>query len=331
MEKYSQFRDRGSGISPFIPSTTPTSTLSTLVHGALFLFRLPFFLSYSAFFFLVLDHLPKFLIPQVARKLLLWTLLGIPGIWWVDLQLDGVKRGSLSQQPSSRFPGNARRSVIAAQFTSPIDALYLAAIFDPIFTISYPNTRKVQRISLLRAIFLALSPPVLSPPPPSSLTTLRALVEKYPHRVIAVFPEMSTTNGKGILPFSPSLVSAPADAHIFPVSMRYTPPDITTPVPGSYGSFLWNLLSRPTHLIRVRIAEGVTNRSAAATNGDTLAHDIIAGGGGDEINDARLTPEEQALLDKVAEALARLARNKRVGLTLRDKTAFIEAWSKGKK
>ncbi|KAI1390669.1 uncharacterized protein F4822DRAFT_394057 [Hypoxylon trugodes] len=335
MEKYSQFRDRGSGISPFIPSSTPRSTLSTILHSFLFLFRLPLFLSYSALFFLILDNLPTFLVPQVARKLMLWTFLGIPGIWWVDLQLDGVKRGSLSQQPSSRFPGNAQRSIIAAQFTSPIDALYLAAIFDPVFTVSYPGTRKVQRVSLLRAILLALSPPVLTPPSPRNLTTIRALVEQYPQRVIAVFPEMTTTNGKGILPFSPSLVSAPADAHIFPVSMRYTPPDITTPVPGAYLSFLWNLLSRPTHLIRVRIAEGVTNNSAAETNGvngsdnEIAPSDDEAGEGEDD--DAHLTPEERALLDKIADALARLARNKRVGLSLRDKAAFIEAWKKGKK
>ncbi|KAI1411860.1 hypothetical protein F5Y13DRAFT_51846 [Hypoxylon sp. FL1857] len=327
MEKYSQFRDRGSGISPFIPSTTPTSTVTKLLHGTLFLFRLPLFLSYSVVFFLVLDHLPSFIIPQFARKLLLWTFLGIPGIWWVDLQLDGVKRGSLSQQPSSRFPGNARRSVIAAQFTSPIDALYLAAIFDPIFTVSYPNTRKVQRVSLLRAILLAFSPPVLSPPSPNNLTTLRALVKQNPHRVIAVFPEMTTTNGKGIMPFSPSLLTAPADAQIFPVSMRYTPPDITTPVPGAYLSFLWNLLSRPTHLIRVRIAEGVSNNSAAETNGGSVASSSTDRAGGDE----EVTPEEQALLDKISDALARLARNKRVGLTLRDKAAFIEAWNKGRK
>ncbi|KAI0884155.1 uncharacterized protein GGS22DRAFT_164977 [Annulohypoxylon maeteangense] len=326
MEKYSQFRDRGSGISPFIPSTTPTSPVSKLLHGVLFLFRLPFFLGYSAFFFLFLDHLPSLLIPQVVRKLLLWTLLGIPGIWWVDLQLDGVKRGSLSQQPSTRFPGNARRSIIAAQFTSPVDALYLAAIFDPIFTISYPGTRKVQRVSLFRAILLALAPPTSTPSNYNNLTTLRALVDQNPHRVIAVFPEMTTTNGKGILPFSPSLLSAPADAHIFPVSMRYTPPDITTPVPGAYLSFLWNLLGRPTHLIRVRIAEGVTNDSGATTNGDTPL-----GSEGEEVDGERLTGEEQRLLDKIAEALARLARNKRVGLTLKDKAAFIEAWNKGRK
>ncbi|KAI1464545.1 uncharacterized protein F4812DRAFT_159222 [Daldinia caldariorum] len=334
MEKYSQFRDRGSGISPFIPSSTPSSTLSSLVHVALFLFRLPLFLSYSALFFLFLDNFPSFLIPQVLRKLLLWTFLGIPGIWWVDLQLDGVKRGSLSQQPSSRFPGNTNRSIIAAQFTSPIDALYLAAIFDPVFTVSFPGTRKVQRVSLLRAILLALSPPTLSPPPPQNLTTLRALVDQYPHRVIAVFPEMSTTNGKGILPFSPSLLSAPADAKIFPISIRYTPPDITTPIPGAYVSFLWKLLSRPTHLIRVRIAESVSNYSAAAPpsdDGPARGFDPRDRPGDEDVDGDPLAPDERALLDKVADDLARLARNKRVGLTLRDKAAFVSAWNKGKR
>lgn len=323
MEKYSQFRDRGSGISPFIPPSTPTSTFYTLVRSAVFLFRLPIFLTYCAVYFLFLAHLP---LPLAFRKLLLWGMLGIPGIWWVDLQLDGVKRGSLSQQPKSRVPHP--RSIIAAQFTSPVDALYLAAIFNPVFTISYPGTRKVQRISLFRAITLALSPPVSEPSSTAKLTTLRALVGQNPHRIIAVFPEMSTTNGKGILPLSPSLCSAPADVKIFPISMRYTPPDITTPVPGAYASFLWNLLSRPTHCIRVRIAEGITGASSVL---EGLVNGTVAEEASDGEHGADLTPEEKRVIDQVGEALARLARNKRVGLSLRDKAAFVEAWNQGRK
>lgn len=244
----------------------------------------------------------------------------------MDLQLDGVKRGSLSQQPPSRVPHP--RSVIAAQFTSPVDALYLAAIFDPIFTISYPHTRKVQRISLFRAVTLALSPPTLEPPPGVRLTTVRALVEQNPHRVVAVFPEMSTTNGKGILPFSPSLLSAPVGVKIFPVSMRYTPPDITTPIAGAYATFLWNLLSRPTHCIRVRIADAVTNTSAS---GSLVDGDSEKADDGYTQHEEDLIPDEKRVIDHVSEDLARLARNKRVGLTLRDKSAFIGAWSKGRK
>ncbi|KAK9780351.1 putative Phospholipid/glycerol acyltransferase domain-containing protein [Seiridium cardinale] len=323
MEKYSQFRDRGSGVSPFLPHVTPVSIPTRFWHMVIFCFRLPIFLFYVACYFLLLTHLP---LPVVFRKLLLWGMLGIPGIWWVDLQLDGVKRGHLHEQPAERVPHPG--SIIAAQFTSPIDALYLAAIFDPIFTISYPGTQKVQQISLLGAIFLALAPVRLQPPNRNRLTTLRKLREDYPHRVIAVFPECSTTNGKGLLPLSTSLLGAPADAKIFPISLRYTPQDITTPIPGTYFSFLWNLLSKPTHCIRVRIAEAVTNK-AELSNG----FEVLEDEGEEEYDDDEepTTPEGRKLLDHIAETLARLARNKRVGLTLRDKAAFVEAWTKGRK
>ncbi|KAI1438306.1 hypothetical protein GGR50DRAFT_487869 [Xylaria sp. CBS 124048] len=325
MEKYSQFRDKGSGISPFLPILTPVSIPTKIIGLGLFMIRLPLLIAYCLVYFLVLDHLPVPKIAQFTRKLQLWTILGIPGIWWVDLQLDGVRRGSLSRQPESRFP--RRHAVIAAQFTSPVDAIYLAAIFDPIFVISYPGTRKVQRISLFRAMTQALAPPPQSTSiPRTGLTTVGALVNENPHRVIAVFPEMTTTNGKGILPLSHSLLTCPSDARIFPVSIRYTPADITTPIPGAWLSFLWNLLSKPTHYIRVRVAEGVANTSSAV-NG---SH----GGEEEEAEEERgedgLTSAEARLLDHVGDSLARLARNKRVALTVRDKAAFVEAAVKGK-
>ncbi|KAK1770706.1 hypothetical protein QBC33DRAFT_609276 [Phialemonium atrogriseum] len=326
MEKYSQFRDKGSGVSPFIPISSPTTALWTVLHVLIFLFRLPFFVAYTAFYFIVLHHLP---LPVFARKLLLWGMMGIPGIWWVDLQLDGVKRGHLSSQPPERVPHPG--SVIAASFTSPIDALYLAAVFDPIFTVSRPGSRKVRRVGLARAVALALSPAQFSgldddAPRGTTTTDLRALARRHPGRVIAVFPECATTNGRGILPFSPSLLAAPAAAPVFPVSIRYTPADITTPVPGlaAWVAFLWKLLSRPTHCIRVRIAEGV-RVVAAPGDGDGEGE-----GEGEEAT-GDVTSQERRVLDRIAEALARLGRNKRVGLTLRDKARFVEAWRRGRK
>ena len=269
----------------------------------------------------------------MVRKLLLWGVMGIPGIWWVDLQLDGVKRGSLSQQPPSRVPHP--RSVIAASFTSPIDALYLAAVFDPIFTISYPGTRQVRRVGLLRAAAAALSPAQLlpNPPPPErhELTDLRALLARYPDRVIAVFPECGTTNGKGVLPFSPSLLAVPGGVRIFPVSLRYAPADITTPVPGAWATFLWKLLGRPTHSLRVRIAEGVYNTGEAASEAARAEASGVDARSAGAAGGSSVGAEEQRVLDRVAEALARLGRSKRVGLTLRDKAAFVDAWKKAKK
>ncbi|KKY37710.1 putative acyltransferase [Diaporthe ampelina] len=334
MEKFSQFRDRGSGISPFIPHSSPSSTPAKLLHLTLFVFRLPFLLSYVAFYFLLAQHIP--FLPQALNKLLVWGLLAIPQIWWGDLQLDGVKRGSLSQQPPGRMPSAPPASLIAASFTSPVDAVYLAAVFDPIFTISYPRSRKVSKVGLWGAIWHALSPSQLrAGPPADGLTTLDALLAENPGRVVAVFPECATTNGQGILPFSPSLLTAPAEAKIFPVSIRYASPAITTPVPGAWASFLWRLLSRPTHVMRIRIAEAVYNTAGAVNGvGEASGVDVPArsegnragGSGGGE--HTKITAEERRVLDRVAENLARLGRNKRVGLTVEDKAKFVEAWKR---
>lgn len=270
-------------------------------------------------------------------------ILGIPGIWWIDLQIDGVKKGSLAKKHEGRVPEPS--NIIASSFTSPIDSLYLAAIFDPIFTVSYPHTRQVEYISLFGAILRALQKPQEYPSKNAKLTDLKTLVAEHPKRVIVVFPECTTTNGRGILPFSPSLLTAPPKTKIFPISLRYTPPDITTPVPGQYWPFLWNLLSQPTHCIRVRIAEVVYNTSKTKDSGadkkdkyltnfmDTLGEDSSMTSSTDTLGSfneltGEVSEDERKVLDRVGEALARLGRVKRVGLTVKDKLAFVEAWSK---
>jgi 1-acylglycerol-3-phosphate O-acyltransferase len=233
--------------------------------------------------------------------------------------------------------------------TSPIDAVYLAAIFNPVFTASYPNCRKVEHLSLLQAILRFFYFPRATPPPNASMVDPSTLLERYPSRPVVMFPECTTTNGRGILPLSHSLIAVPANIKIYPVSVRYTPADITTPIPGSYLTFLWSLLSRPTHCIRVRIAECVVrsgmNRIDDASlpiprtkstqgsnsidtpgNGAATQRDPVMGGGLNMV----FSHGEQAVLDSVGDALARLARAKRVGLGVQDKQAFIGMWAKSR-
>jgi len=357
MEKYSQFRDRGlysqeisaeyganiliigSGIAPFFPVPSEAAGIYLPIHIFLFLFKLPFLFTISATYFLFLQWFP---LGSLLKKAILWMILGIPGIWWIDLQIDGVKKGSLAKKHEGRVPEPS--NVIASSFTSPIDSLYLAAIFDPIFTVSYPHTRQVEYISLFGAMLRAFSKPKEYPSKGAKMTDLKTLLANHPQRAIVVFPESTTTNGKGILPFSPSLLTTPAGTKIFPISLRYSPADITTPVPGQYWTFFWNLLSHPTHCIRVRIAEVIYNTSKPTdekkdrylTNVlDTMAEDSAMTSSTDTLasvgEQVELSAEEKRILDKVGEALARLGRVKRVGLTVRDKTAFIDAWSSRKR
>jgi 1-acyl-sn-glycerol-3-phosphate acyltransferase len=151
---------------------------------------------------------------------------------------------------AGQLPGPG--SIIASSYTSPLDVLYLAAIFDPIFTQSFPNSRNVQVLSLERALASCFA---LPPAEPENTISLAELVAANPRRVIVVFPECTTSNGKGVLRLSPSLLSASKGTSIFPVSLRYSPADVVTPIPGWLESikFFWTLFSRQTHSIRVRI------------------------------------------------------------------------------
>lgn len=243
-----------------------------------------------------------------------------------------VPQSSLSKQQQARLPQPG--SVIAASFTSPIDAVYLAAIFDPVFTASYPDTRQVEHISLLQAIFRALSQPASRPDPGTKLVDVSTLVEKYPKRPIVIFPECTTTNSRAVLPLSHSLLGVPPETKIFPVSLRYTPVDVVTPLPRTYISFLWNLLSKPTHCIRVRIAESVMGgRSAmdtqpAFSTRKSTYHTNYLDTLGQEDPDGGVTASEKALLNQVGESLARLGRVKRVGLGVKEKQDFVRMWTK---
>jgi hypothetical protein len=264
-------------------------------------------------------------------------MLGIPGIWWVDLQIDGVKRGSLGKH-QHRLPQPG--SVIASSFTSPIDCLYLAAIFDPIFTVSYPGTKLVEQLSLFHAIVRALLEPQPTPARGARLVTVAKLLEENPDSSLVVLPECTTTNGRAILPFSPSLLTTPAKTKIFPVNLRYTPADVTTPIPGAYLSFLWNLCSRPTHCIRVRIAEAVYNTAKETPSAKTNSYatnffDEMQMGSSTETlvtsDGEGVSSEERKVLERVAEDLARLGRIKRVGLGIKEKTEFLRQWRKTRK
>lgn len=210
----------------------------------------------------------------------------------------------------------------------------------------------------------ALSPSSLLPSPPEAISsrtphllTLSDVVARHPQRIIVVFAESTTTNGRAILPLSPALGAAPPSTAVFPTSLRYNPADVTTPVPGwrATSRFFWNLCSAPTHTIRVRIAEPLTNPmpsdhgsvkatsvepNSYATNffdqfqreGKAMAVEAAAGNGvlkGSQTtrdDNAPLTAYERQMLDRVGEALARLGRVKRVALSVRDKAEFVRVW-----
>lgn len=208
-------------------------------------------------------------------------------------------------------------SIIVSSYTSPLDVLYLAAVFDPVFTLTYPSTRLVARVPLPIFLWRTFLPPVLTPPPGTKLISLPELLARCPKRPILLFPEATPTNGRGILRFTPALAATPPATQIFPVSLKYTPADITTPIPRSYATFVWCLLSRPTHCVRVRIAEILKNDDA-----DALKKESVVGAE---------TDDEPKICASGAEALARIGRVKRLNLGVKEKMSFIEAWKRNRR
>ncbi|KAL4909970.1 hypothetical protein BDW74DRAFT_173448 [Aspergillus multicolor] len=318
MERYNRFRDRGTGIAPFLPAPLlPAPGCCPLpIRALFFLVRLPFLIFAFVAYFAILQWLP---IGSLAKKAALWCILAVPSIWWVDLQVEGVRKGQLSKQ-KSRLPGPG--SVIAASFTSPIDALYLAAVFDPIFTASYAEIKEVEHISLFEAIIRAFDLPEyhFEPRKDAKLVTIEELQRKYPNRPIAVFPECTTSNGRGVLPLCASLTTFRSSSKIFPISMRYQPEDVVTPLPGHYIDFLWALLSRPTHCIMVRIAEPI-----GALGGRPLVHDKAKTA---SMFTNNFDLMDKNLVDAVGEALARMGQVRRVGLGVYEKEIFLYYWNK---
>jgi hypothetical protein len=191
----------------------------------------------------------------------------------------------------------------------------------------------------------ALTSPTTIPPPGARLVPLSQLISDNPYSCIVVLPECTTSNGRGILPLSPSILTVGPKTKIFPVNLRYSPADVTTPIPGAYLSFLWDLCSRPTHCIRVRIAEAVyvPNSRASGLDGSnslgiSFDNDINQEAIGvsfssaetltNEERESGLNASERKVLNQVADDLARLGRAKRVGLGVHDKTNFVKMWTK---
>ncbi|KAF3906142.1 hypothetical protein ABW20_dc0100400 [Dactylellina cionopaga] len=276
------------------------------------------------------------------QKGILWICMLVAGVWWVDLQVEGVKRGTLSRN-ANKLPSPG--SIIASTFSSPLDALYLAATFDPIFLVPSFDTPYVFQLTLLQTIIYAFTPPT-SKPYSTKPTTLAEVISKNPHRIIVIFPEGTTSNGRALLRFAPALdsfatqyKSSGENGHgngniprnlIFPISLRYLPSNTTTPLPSSYGEFMWRLLSQPSHTMKVRIAEAVRIRDleksdtlATTSSSETITEKTVVR---NQEDSGPKVPRTGALDERVSESLARVGRIRRVGLGVKEKIGFWNAW-----
>lgn len=259
--------------------------------------------------------------------------------------------------PPPLLPGPG--DVIAAAWTSPLDALVLAAAFDPTLAIAWPDGpeggKLVAPTSPLAAAAYALCAPETSPSSstgthPDGLVSLAGLAADSgtQARAAALFPECTPSNGRAVLALaaSPALAALRRGSRVYPARVCYDSHadecGLATPVPVLAGGvrvlvrFLWTLLGRPMRAVRVRVGDAVEVGVGGASSGEsgpttaataTATAKTSATTTGAAVSQRGPAAGADGTAGRVAEGLARLGRVRRVGLGVSDKQAFARAWA----
>ncbi|KAH7105569.1 hypothetical protein BKA62DRAFT_394938 [Auriculariales sp. MPI-PUGE-AT-0066] len=243
MERYSAFRDPGTGIQPFLTPVAPRTadaSLATVLSPILYLLG-----ALRTLLLLVLAVLhvslvePLKLVPTPPTRLVAHLLtafttrlaLLILGVLWLPVELVSRRR----QRASSPIGWNPRAGdVIVSNWVSIFELLWLAFRFDPVFTIpviSSEDSREIagfRKASLWQIICFTSRTPQVG----QSYEALER-IRKQASRPIVVFPECTTSNGRGLLKFADVFqqqASVPAKTYqIFVMAIRYESPTTFQP------------------------------------------------------------------------------------------------------
>ena len=100
MEKFTKFRDPGTGIAPFLPIAPGSRTPLILPFElTIFVLRIPLILLVFGLEIVLVEGVGELCFRRGLPSLLGWirwlflrTVLLLCGIWWIDEQLDGVSK-----------------------------------------------------------------------------------------------------------------------------------------------------------------------------------------------------------------------------------------------
>ncbi|KAG8934665.1 hypothetical protein FRC02_009492 [Tulasnella sp. 418] len=343
MEKYSTWRDAGTGIQPFLTPVAPqvSSPLIPIyrpfgyISGALRTLLLLIPLSLYG-----VGHLISLLmtpIPVIRRGIsYIFTAistrlaLAIAGIWWISVEVITKKRGRGHQEVESWNPGAG--DVIVSNWASWIEILWLAFRFNPVFVIpvaaplpeedvqplksstgrrtgtgsaaiSSPSTSATRvrskilgfrQTSILGIVAHTGRCPLWSKTGEKveSLEEIRSSID----RPLVVFPECTTSNGRGLLRFAdifdPKISLPVKPFKVFIMCIRYDPPTTFTPalthsvpnerIPNPLGHFF-------TLVSSLSLAYSVSIRllapSDSPSSGSFMVSDYITGPTADPLGD----------------------------------------------
>ncbi|CEG77318.1 hypothetical protein RMATCC62417_12094 [Rhizopus microsporus] len=293
MEKYSKWRDAGTGIQPFLPPVPPRTdssiliTLSKIVRSIagysqgilktliIFALGLLYILLVSCIGILLTPIRPlKKIWQSLISAIIIRSILFFMGFFQIKTETISVRksRGSGQIETATVKDGD----VIIANWTSYVDVLYLAYKYQPIFTQIYSDSNSIKKISLWQAIRLVQTPPESKPSEDDKVYSLKELVsnaKQHGWGPIVIFPEGTTTNGRALLKFHPLLDQVSLDEitfHLVSFKYEYTnmPPTFTV---GNLWLHFYKLCAQFHNTLNVRIlAKRELHGSTSSSTVDSL-------------------------------------------------------------
>ncbi|WBW74281.1 1-acylglycerol-3-phosphate O-acyltransferase Vps66 [Schizosaccharomyces osmophilus] len=256
MEKFTRWRDAGTGIAPFHPiyAEKPSITsLKWLVILLLALIRIPLCIIFGLLYLVIWSAFLKNLLsfqPSISgflersfSRILLFSL----GCFRLSYTLVGT-----FVQGDSLQAGD----IVAVNHTSPVDILSVSSLFDCVFVQANCKSSNVLPVSSITAFFSCFSRlNLMLSPPKRDLRPLSEICKDATKngKVVILFPEGSTTNGRGLCKLTKCLESAGSTDRIFCLYIRYLPAAITLSIP-SVLTFISSILLTTSFETRARMS-----------------------------------------------------------------------------
>ncbi|KAK0230821.1 hypothetical protein IW262DRAFT_1340683 [Armillaria fumosa] len=374
MEKYSAYRDPGTGIQPFLAPVAPPSpsgdVLAKIVLPIRYLIgtvRIILVLLVLGLYLILVEGI-CFIFKPVAplhrilarlfTALLSRLALLSAGIFWIHVECIKRKRGRQNQIADQWDPRPG--DVIVSNWVSWIEILWLAFRFNPVFVLPVPASSAltsapskpsdpVSRTPGQRTGTGSANVSVSTRPPReripiigfqrfSLLNVLRQCGNVPPYRVgqglapqsfeairstsdrpIVVFPECTTSNGRGLIRFCDVFnQNIPVQGwQVFVMCVRYDTPTILSStlshsVPARSVNPLSQVFNAATSITPPSVSIRLLAPSESPSSPTFLASDVLIGSYNDQLSEA------------CAVLIAQLGKMKRTGMGWEDKANFLE-------
>ncbi|KAK0453590.1 hypothetical protein EV421DRAFT_1887821 [Armillaria borealis] len=374
MEKYSAYRDPGTGIQPFLAPVAPPSpsgdVLAKIVLPIRYLIgtvRIILVLLVLGLYLILVEGI-CFIFKPVAplhrilarlfTALLSRLALLSAGIFWIHVECIKRKRGRQNQTADQWDPRPG--DVIVSNWVSWIEILWLAFRFNPVFVLPVPASSALtsapskssdpvsrtpgrrtgtgsanvsvstraprerisiigfQRLSLLNVLRQSGNVPPYRVGRGLAAQSFEA-IRSTSDRPIVVFPECTTSNGRGLIRFCDVFnQNIPVQGwQVFVMCVRYDTPTILSStlshsIPARSVNPLSQVFNVATSITPPNVSIRLLAPSESPSSPTFLASDVLSGSYNDQLSEA------------CAVLIAQLGKMKRTGMGWEDKANFLE-------